>query len=820
MTPPDTKYQQPTFTPRPVSPPSQNSSPIPSRTAPPPPNIPTASPDPLPKNPVERLPNPVIPAPVFTPKPEPEIQSPTLNRQDAYKEPLRETPKTPSFDSSQKKTFLEREEVHTMQKDVTQLREQQAKKEQERIAQLKAEQETQREKEAVEKIRAEAQRTKQQEESQKRNNLQKIQDSILPPGEEQRFQNIPKKPSPRKKVFVRVLFIIMFAFIALNGVLFTYWFFSKNQSISFQIPFLSSEEEPNNEIPSAPSPAPTPTPTPGPTPTPTPTSTPQPNLVTSLLNSQQTSTLQFSSSEQLTSLLSQLIDEPPQSGFTNILLSKIPENQYITRANEFLTVLRVAIPPGISSHVTNEAGFFSFASPRGNRFGMIIQIQNPESAKTALSAWESQAEQTLEPLLPFWGRPSAGYSATFRSLTHQGVEIRFQTFSTQDYGIVYAIVDNYLILTSSFETMQETIETLQERLSAINIEPQVLATITQTQDSSPPSSLSLEQAIGQILMIGFNDATLTPELEQLMERLRPGGVLLLSRNIQSITQLQKLTQDLQRVSLKYSQLPLFIAVDQEGGSISRVQFGKEKTAQSIIRDTDHAYTVGQKRAQELRLLGINVNLSPVLDNTNPEDFLFDRTFQTEHFQSGTLAKALLDGQKESGILSTLKHFPGYGNIAFNPEQKLATVQEFPDTSSFSLALVSNPEFLLLSNVIYDSFDPDNPFTFSSKGISMVRKDMGFQGIIISDDLAQPSLFNNYDFDHIVFSPIQAGVTMLMFSKQPDATNAHELLAQSIQDNPILKRNIENSAARILEAKKKFFFETDYSVPLDHLSQNK
>jgi beta-N-acetylhexosaminidase len=481
-------------------------------------------------------------------------------------------------------------------------------------------------------------------------------------------------------------------------------------------------------------------------------------------------------------------------------------------------LLGVFVPEQSLSHFASDTFFFSHSSEQGNRFGMIVQLENPQEASQAFNQWESQMEQDLRPLMLFWGQKGSGYAATFRSTTYQGVEVRFQTFSTQDYGIVYAIVDNYLILASSFDATKATIEALQALTSFS--QPRVSEGLRAPEGFKPPPSLSFQEAVGQVLMIGFNDSELTPELKDIMRRLQPGGVLLLSRNIKSVEQLQRLTGDLQKVSLEYSQLPLLIAVDQEGGDISRIEFGKEKTAQSDIESVDHAYVVGEERAEELKFLGVNLNLSPVLDATSPEDFLFSRTFQTERFEAGRFAKALLAGQHQAGILSTVKHFPGYGSIPFNPEKKLATVQEFPDISPFVFTFPGNPEFVLLSNVVYENFDAGNPFTFSRKGMKVLRDELGFEGLIISDDLVQPSLLDNYSFDEIAALPLEAGVNMVMFSEQAYATDAHDTLLKIATENSILKRNIENSAARILEMKKQFFFDSNQPLPLDHLSQSK
>ena len=156
---------------------------------------------------------------------------------------------------------------------------------------------------------------------------------------------------------------------------------------------------------------------------------------------------------------------------------------------------------------------------------------------------------------------------------------------------------------------------------------QILTEPSLSQGEELLAKLTLEQKIGQMLLIGFEGKTLTPQLENLIKTIQPGGILLLSRNIEGEEQLKKLISDIQSVSLAQTGLPLFVAVDQEGGPVSRIQFLKELTPQAEVKDASHAYEVGLGRGKELKNLGINLNLAPVLDMTRPDDFLFERSFQ-------------------------------------------------------------------------------------------------------------------------------------------------------------------------------------------------
>lgn len=273
----------------------------------------------------------------------------------------------------------------------------------------------------------------------------------------------------------------------------------------------------------------------------------------------------------------------------------------------------------------------------------------------------------------------------------------------------------------------------------------------------------LEEKIGQLFIVGFEGKTFTPQLEDFFKKYKPGGVLLLSKNIENKTQLKNLISDLENLSLKETGFPLFVAVDQEGGEICRVRFLNEKTPQFEIKTKEEAYQIGLKRARELSALGVNLNLAPVLDNARKEDFLFSRSFQKSATITGQLAEFLIWGQKKAGILSAIKHFPGYVGIDFNPEEKLAEVEKIPEISQFKIALEAKPELVMTSNVIYKEIDPILPFTFSQKGIQFLKNNLGEEILIISDDLDQNSLLNEFTLKEIISGPIEAGVDILIFS---------------------------------------------------------
>lgn len=309
--------------------------------------------------------------------------------------------------------------------------------------------------------------------------------------------------------------------------------------------------------------------------------------------------------------------------------------------------------------------------------------------------------------------------------------------------------------------------------------------------------LALEKKIGQLLIVGIDGVKLTPELDRFMKTARPGGILLLKKNIENAAQIEKLIQDLQRISLAETGLPLFIAVDQEGGAISRIDFAKEKTGQSEIKNADQAYDVGLERGKELRELGINLNLAPVLDSSEwSTDFLYERSFQKNQEELTSSAKALILGQKTAGILTAIKHFPGYGGIFPDPEKNLNILAHLPEISQFQAVMEANPSLVMVASVVYPIIEDNLPFAFSGNGIAFLKNKLGDGPLVITDDLSQDVFSKNFSLKERATMPLVAGVDILLFSSWEAG------IIDAIKDLP--EETINKAALKIIKLKQDYF----------------
>lgn len=476
------------------------------------------------------------------------------------------------------------------------------------------------------------------------------------------------------------------------------------------------------------------------------------NFPQSLIAADQTKIIEVSTGESLDPALQRVLAEQAAVGVLTRILAKDPSG--FRPAREMLaSVFGYELPTEVLEKLAGDQTLTIFGQTEGNRVAFIGKTSDKSGLISALKKWEA-------------GKGSFKTAASQRTL------FRYLTLGKNDLGICYLVIDDYFVLTSSFGSMQKIIQ-----------------------------ELDFEKKLGQLLMVGFDGKTLTPELEAFFKKYRPGALLLLGGNVENREQVKTLAAQLQSLSQKETGFPLLIAADQEGGPITRLGFLNEKTPQKEIGDNNQAFQIGQSRGNELKELGVNLNLAPVLDWSTAGDFLFERSFQKPLETAGDLAKSLIQGQKSAGILSSIKHFPGYSGISFNPENKLAELASFPEISQFKKAMEANPEFVMTSNVIYQEISSSLPFSFSPQALQLLKSALGNDVLVLSDDLAQDSLIKKFSLREVMVKPVEAGIDILIFSgyKVPVEQGLEEFF-RAWRNGEISKEKAQSAVDRVSQLK--------------------
>ncbi|MDI6727017.1 MAG: glycoside hydrolase family 3 N-terminal domain-containing protein, partial [Smithellaceae bacterium] len=304
-----------------------------------------------------------------------------------------------------------------------------------------------------------------------------------------------------------------------------------------------------------------------------------------------------------------------------------------------------------------------------------------------------------------------------------------------------------------------------------------------------------------------------------------GGVILFDydapsgqarRNIESRAQLRALIASL-RGAATY---PLLIAIDQEGGIITRLKgrdgFPHTVSHQSLGRLNDPAETRRQSAllAETLAGLGINLNLAPVVDlcvnMQNPIIARYERCFSSDPQLVTDQAREFIRAHRERGVLTALKHFPGHGSSAADSHIGLADVTQTWSPVELApyrqIIKAREADAIMTAHIFHAGLDQDWPATLSRKIIrGLLREELGYDGMVISDDLQMGAIIHHYGFETAIGKAVEAGVDILIFAnnslyEEDIASRAIAVIKGLVQSGAISERQIDESYRRITRLK--------------------
>lgn len=334
-------------------------------------------------------------------------------------------------------------------------------------------------------------------------------------------------------------------------------------------------------------------------------------------------------------------------------------------------------------------------------------------------------------------------------------------------------------------------------------------------------SLSLEQKVGQLFIFGFHGKKLNSSLKKLMQKTKPGGVILFSRNIHSARQLSQLNRSLQSSSIKNSKVPLLIALDQEGGTVSRIKTNPKIPSALAIgqtKDETIAERMGYLVGKLLYSLGVNMNLAPVLDLSNPykKSFIGTRSFGNNPKLVSRLANAYAQGLEGAGVLATGKHFPGHGNLKADSHHSLPIKKvSLPELMSsdlmpFSLFMQKlRAPAIMVAHVAFPQIDQTRaPATFSKPILQgVLRSQLNYDGLIVTDDIEMAATQGVGSFEERAIRAIQAGADLVMVAwSQKSQYKAYQAVLKAVKEKRISLSTLNSAVRRVLKTKSKYLFD--------------
>lgn len=335
-------------------------------------------------------------------------------------------------------------------------------------------------------------------------------------------------------------------------------------------------------------------------------------------------------------------------------------------------------------------------------------------------------------------------------------------------------------------------------------------------------TLSLEEKAGQIMMCFFEGPEISPQLRKLISELKIGGVILYSSrgNIVSTEQVSELCESMQSLASASKTWPLFIGIDQEGGLIMRITEGVTlfpgNMALGAANDENLAAEAAGVIARELASLGINMNFAPVADvNNNPLNPVIGvRSFGSSPDLVSRLASAMAASFSREGIIPSAKHFPGHGNTGTDSHTGLPLISstreelEKNEIPPFRALIMAGVETVMTAHVLVPALDGTLPATLSPTILGMLRKEMGFPGVIITDSLGMGALKKNRTIAESAVEAFNAGADILLFGadkgyEEKEHFAVYETLLEACRSGRISQQRLDEAVGRILELKKGF-----------------
>ena len=321
------------------------------------------------------------------------------------------------------------------------------------------------------------------------------------------------------------------------------------------------------------------------------------------------------------------------------------------------------------------------------------------------------------------------------------------------------------------------------------------------------ANMSDADKVGQLLMIGIHGKTLNDDAKFMLNEYRVGGIILFDRNMESKDQVKTLIADINKAGKSAGLTPLFLGIDQEGGAVARMedQLIKVPPAEELGKaPIEQAASLAKQSGAELKDLGFNINFAPVADL----GLTYGRSYSTNPDEVVRYAGAVGKAYDEAVLWYSYKHFPGIGktDVDLHADTSIVPVSRetllSEDTKVFvDLIKQSKPNTytIMVSHAMYPQIDSDYPASLSKAIITdWLRKDMGYNGVVVTDDMDMGALAKHYTFGDMAVQSILAGSDILLVCHEYEhMQEAYNGLMKAVKDGRISKERLDESVKRIL-----------------------
>lgn len=330
--------------------------------------------------------------------------------------------------------------------------------------------------------------------------------------------------------------------------------------------------------------------------------------------------------------------------------------------------------------------------------------------------------------------------------------------------------------------------------------------------------LSVSEKIGQLIMAGIDGTQVNEDTKKLLDSYNVGGFIFYGYNIRNEQEAVELFNQLKQINgQKASSIPLFMSVDEEGGRVSRMPstLTRIPSAKKVgkTKNEQFATEIGDVIGQELASFGLNMNYAPVLDvNSNPKNpVIGDRAYGNEANIVSQMGIAVMKGLQQRNIIPVVKHFPGHGDTSVDSHIGLPVVRHKMERLRqlelvpFRQAIADGADAVMIAHILMPKIDNSAPASFSSIIIhDLLREELGFNGVVISDDMTMGAITEHYDMGQAAVKYIQAGGNIVLIGHGiKNIEDVVQALKNAVEQGEITSQMLDDRVTQILQLKQKY-----------------
>jgi beta-N-acetylhexosaminidase len=325
--------------------------------------------------------------------------------------------------------------------------------------------------------------------------------------------------------------------------------------------------------------------------------------------------------------------------------------------------------------------------------------------------------------------------------------------------------------------------------------------------------MNVREMVGQMFVVSAQGTEREYYIDKMIRERNIGGVLLFGYNMESEEQVRSFAESMQTLSMETEPaIPMFVAVDQEGGEVGSAPWVSPQPAAAEVGargDPAEARAIAEQIGTELLRAGVNTDFAPVVD-TGFGGAIGSRSYGEDPALVSRMGVASIRGFESAGIVSSAKHFPNHGPATSDShvslpviEHDMATINSY-DLPPFSAAIEAGVPMVMVGHLVYPAIDAENPASLSPEAYSMLREDLGFEGVAVTDDLVMEGATGGGPPADAVVRAVEAGADLLILSSPPqEQADAYDAVVEAVESGEISEERIRASVERILEVKERY-----------------